>query len=74
MRWNDSGRRPLVIIGRSEHDVERVAQRLVEPGACDVVKPTHRRVVQIVERDRDDVVATDDTWFGKTMLGVQLHL
>lgn len=60
-----------MIIERSVHDVERVAQRLVEPGACDVVKTTYGLVVEIVEGNRDDVVATDDTRFGEAVLGTQ---
>lgn len=60
-----------MIIERSVHDVERVAQRLVEPGPCDVVKTTYGLVVEIVEGNRDDVVATDDTRFGEAVLGTQ---
>lgn len=58
----------------SVDDVQRVAQRLVEPRPCELIEMADGLVVKRVDRHGDDVVAADDTRFGKPMLGAQLDL
>jgi hypothetical protein len=48
-------------------DVERVAQCLVETSASEFVEVADGLVVECIERDRDDVVATDDARFGQAV-------
>jgi hypothetical protein len=45
---------------------------LIESGSGDLVEVADRFVVEIVERDRDDVVAADDAHFGESVLGTEL--
>ncbi len=63
----------LTLADSSVHDVEGVPQRLVKQGTSDVVKMTDRLIIQIGDGDRDHVVATDDTRFGKAVLGTKFH-
>ncbi len=63
----------LTLADSSIHDVEGVPQRLVEQGTSDVVKTTDGLIIQIDDGDRDDVVATDDTRFGKAVLGTKFY-
>jgi len=65
---------PLLTSCGSVHDVERVAQRLVESCTSDLVEVANRFVVQVVERDRDDVVAADDARLWQAVLGTELDL
>jgi hypothetical protein len=48
-------------------DVERVAQCLVETTVREFVEVANGLVVEAVERDCDDVDATDDARFGKAV-------
>jgi hypothetical protein len=57
---------------QSVHDVERVAQGLVESSSGDLVEVTDWFVVEVVASDRDDVVAADDARFGESLLGADL--
>ena len=56
----------------SVHDVQRVAQGLIESSSRDFIEVANRFVVEVVERDGDDVVAADDTRLGKAVLGAEL--
>ena len=57
----------------SVHDVERVAQSLIESSSGDLVELTDRFVIEVAEWDGDDVVAADDAHLGKSVLGPELH-
>lgn len=56
----------------SVHDVQRVAQGLIESSSGDLIEAANRFVVEVVERDADHVVAADDTRLGKSVLGAEL--
>ncbi len=58
--------------GSSVHDVERVSQGLIESSSRGFVKVPNRFAVEIVDWDRDDVVAVDDARFGESVLGAEV--
>ncbi len=59
---------------QSVHDVERVAQGLVEPGPGELVEMPDRLIVEVNDRDGDDVVAADDACFRKAVLRSKQYL
>lgn len=63
-------RRPVGLI----HDVERVAQGLIESSPGDLVELTDGFVIEIDEWHGDDVVAADDADLRKSVLRSELHL
>jgi len=61
--------RPLARPAQSVHDVERVAQGFVKTCPGELVEAPDRLVIEVDDRDGDDVVAVDDARFGKAVLG-----
>lgn len=57
----------------SVHDVQRIAQGLIESSSGDLVELTDRFVIEVDEWDSDDVVAIDDADLGKSVLRSELH-
>ena len=58
---------------RSVHDVECVAEGLIESSSGDLVEVADRFVIEIDLRHGDHVVAADDTRLGKSVLGSEFH-
>lgn len=56
----------------SVHDVEGVTQGVIQSSSRDLVQVTDGFVIEVVEWDRDDVVAADDTRLGEPVLGTEL--
>lgn len=64
---------PSERVDGSVHDVERVAQGLIESGPRDFVEMADGLGVEIVEPDRDEAVAVDDACLGEAVLGAELY-
>jgi hypothetical protein len=58
--------------GPSVDDVQREPQRDVECRPCGLIEATDWFVIEIFDRHRDDVVATDDAAFGQPLLGTDI--
>ncbi len=59
---------------REIDDVERVTRGFVEASVPGFIEVADGLVVQIFERDHDDVVAADDARLGQTVLDAEFHL
>ena len=58
----------------SVHDVQRIPQGLINSRSRELVEVADWFVVEVVDRDGDDVVAADDTHLGKSVLGAELDV
>ena len=58
----------------SVHDVEGVAQGLIQSSSRVLVELTDGFAIEVVEWDRDDVVAADDARLREPVLGTELDL